>query len=81
MWNSQLLIQAHICLNTTMLPAVIVSRISETLSEAPQLNVFFVGVVVVIVFLHSNKNSKTEVGTRDWGIAVIGLTMCLSEGI
>ena len=28
--------------------------------------------------LHSNKNlTKTEVGTRDWGIAVIGLTMLL----
>jgi hypothetical protein len=31
--------------------------------------------------LHSNKTlSKTEVGTRDWGITVIGLTMLLFGG-
>ena len=29
-----------------------------------------------MVFLHSSKTlTKIEVGTRDWGIAVIGLTM------
>jgi len=29
--------------------------------------------------LHSHRNSKTEVGTKDWGIAVIGLAICLEE--
>jgi hypothetical protein len=34
------------------------------------------------VSVHSNKNlTKTEVGTRDWGIAMIGLTMLLFERI
>ena len=32
--------------------------------------------------LHCNETeTKTEVGTRDWGIAVIGLTMSLFEGM
>ena len=31
-----------------------------------------------MVSVHSSKTlTKTEVGTRDWGIAVIGLTMLL----
>jgi hypothetical protein len=33
-----------------------------------------------MVSVHSSKTlTKTEVGTRDWGIAVIGLTMLLFE--
>ena len=34
-----------------------------------------------MVSLHSIRNTKTEVGTRDWGVAVIGLTMFLFEEI
>ena len=34
-----------------------------------------------MVSLHSNENPKIEVGTRDWGIAVIDLTMLLFGGI
>jgi hypothetical protein len=35
---------------------------------------------LVIVSVHSSKTlNKTEVGTRDWGIAVKGLTMLLFE--
>jgi len=34
-----------------------------------------VRVALVIVSVHSKKNiTKTQVGTRDWGIAEIGLT-------
>ena len=40
-----------------------------------------VKVVLVMVSFHSNGNPKTEVGTRDWGIAVIGLTMVLFGGM
>jgi hypothetical protein len=36
---------------------------------------------VVIVSLHSHRNPKREAGTRDWGIARIGLTMLLFGGI
>jgi len=33
-----------------------------------------------MVSVHSSKTlTKTKVGTRDWGIAVIGLTMLLFE--
>ena len=41
----------------------------------------FIRVVVVMVTFHSNRNpTETEVDTKDWGIAVIGLTMfCLEE--
>jgi hypothetical protein len=39
-----------------------------------------VRIVLVMVSLHSNEIlTKTEVGTRDWDIAVIGLTMLLFE--
>ena len=35
-----------------------------------------------MISVHSNKIlTKTEVGTRDWGIAVIGLTMFLLGGM
>jgi hypothetical protein len=38
----------------------------------------FIGVVVVMVSLHSNKTlRKTEVGTKDYGISVVSLTMVL----
>jgi hypothetical protein len=41
----------------------------------------FIRVALVMVSLHSNKTlTKTEVGTRAWGIAVIGLTMLLFGG-
>jgi hypothetical protein len=36
---------------------------------------------MVMVSLHSNRNAKAEVGTRDWNIAVIGLTMLLLGGM
>lgn len=29
----------------------------------------------------SNENPKTEIATRDWDFAAIGLTMCLFRGI
>ena len=35
-----------------------------------------------MVTLHRNKNlTKTEVGTRDWGVAMIDLTMVLFKVI
>jgi hypothetical protein len=37
----------------------------------------FIRVALAMVSLHSNANPKTEVGTRDWGVAVIGQTMFL----
>ena len=41
---------------------------------------FFIRLALVMVSVHSSKTlTKTEVGTRDWGIAVIGLTMLLFE--
>ena len=48
---------------------------SEPVSQ-PQLNVF-TRVALVIVLLQSNGKFNSEVGTRDWGIAVIGLAMLL----
>ncbi|KAL6043466.1 hypothetical protein STEG23_020950, partial [Scotinomys teguina] len=39
-------------------------------------------VAMVMVSLHNNRTmTKTEVGTGDWGIAVIGLTVLLFGGI
>jgi hypothetical protein len=38
---------------------------------------FFIRLSFVMVLLHSNGNPKTEVGTRNWDISVIGLTMFL----
>ena len=35
----------------------------------------FINVAMVLVSLHSNRNPKTEVGTRNGDIAVIGLTI------
>jgi hypothetical protein len=38
----------------------------------------FIRLALVMVSVHSSKTqSKTEVGTREWSIAVIGLTMLL----
>jgi hypothetical protein len=38
----------------------------------------FIRLDLVMVSVHSSKTlTKTEVGTGDWGIAVIGLTMLL----
>ena len=48
----------------------------------PQLNVFcfLIRLALVMVSVHSSKAlTKTKVGTRDGGIAVIGLTMLLFE--
>ena len=36
---------------------------------------------LVMVSLHRNRNPKTEVGSRDWGIAFIGLIMFLFGGM
>jgi len=42
----------------------------------------FIRVAMVMVSLHSNTTqTKTGIGTRDWCIAVIGLTMLLFGGI
>ena len=39
-------------------------------------------VALVMVSLHSNETvTKTEVGTRDWGIAETGLAMLLFGGM
>jgi hypothetical protein len=41
---------------------------------------FFIRLALIMVSVHSSKTpTKTEVTTRDWGIAVIGLTMLLFE--
>ena len=36
---------------------------------------------MAIESLHNNRNPKTESGTKDWSIVVIGLTMFLFGGI
>lgn len=36
---------------------------------------------MVTVSLQGNRDPKTEVGTRDWDVAVIGLIMVLFGGI
>ena len=42
----------------------------------------FIRVALVMVSHHSNKTqTKTEVGTRDCGIALVGLTMILFGGM
>ena len=42
----------------------------------------FIRVALVMVSVHSSKTlTKTEVGTRDWGIAVIGLTMFVRRNV
>ena len=41
----------------------------------------FIRAAVVMVSLHSYRNPKTEVGTRDWGTAVIGLIVFLFGGM
>ena len=41
----------------------------------------FIRVPTVRVFLNSNRNPETGVGTRDWGIAVIDLSMILVRGL
>lgn len=38
-------------------------------------------VVILTVSLHSNKDPMTEVGPREWGIALIGLTILLYERV
>ena len=38
---------------------MIMDRASETVSKPPQLNVFFIGVAVVMVSLHNNRKPKT----------------------
>jgi hypothetical protein len=38
-------------------------------------------IVMAMVSLHRNGNAKTEVGTRDWGIVLIALTMLLFGGM
>ena len=44
------------------------------------LGFFCIRLALVMVSVHSSKTlTKREVGTRDWGIAVIGLTMFLFE--
>ena len=40
----------------------------------------FIRVAVVMVSLHNNRGTKNR-GTRDWDIAVIGLTKLLFEQI
>ena len=50
---------------------------SELVSQ-PQLNVVFIRVALVTVFVYSSKTlTKAEVGTRDWDIAVKDLSMLL----
>jgi len=41
----------------------------------------FIKVVMALVSFHSDRNARTEVGTRGPGVAVIGLTMLLFGGI
>jgi hypothetical protein len=35
----------------------------------------FIRIALVMVSLHSNGNTKSEVATKTWGIVVVGLTM------
>lgn len=42
----------------------------------------FIRVAVVIVSLYNNRTlTKTDIGTRDWVIAMIALTMFLVSGM
>jgi hypothetical protein len=42
----------------------------------------FKSIAMVMVSFHSHEPlTKTEVGTRDWGIAVIGLTMFVRRNV
>lgn len=60
MLDFQLLLQHRICLYTAMLPVtIIMDRISETKSEPPEFNVFFIRVTTVMGSLHSKRNPKT----------------------
>jgi hypothetical protein len=58
MENSELL-QHHVCLHATILPAMlmIMDSTTESLSK-PQQNAFFVRVAMVMVSLHSNKTLR-----------------------
>ena len=40
---------------------------------------YFMKITLVMVSLHSNKDPKIEVSTRDWDISVIGQNMFCSE--
>ena len=54
---------------------------SEPVSQS-QLNVDLVKIALVMMSVHSSKTmTKMGVGTRYWGIYVIGLTMLLFRGM
>jgi hypothetical protein len=77
MQNAQLL-KCHACLEAAIFPTMTIMDLTSEPVSQPQLNVFlFKSCLGRGISSEMETLTKTEVGTRDWGIAVIGLTMLL----
>lgn len=71
---SQLLLQHHVCLHATMLPALmIMDSTSETLTMH-QLNVFFIKVALIMVSLHRNRMVTKAMSKRIENSLKVGFT-------
>jgi hypothetical protein len=78
----QLCLQHHACLDAAIRSTIMNSTSEAVMAYSPSEMFSFIRVALVMVSLHSNRTlTKAEVGTKDWDIAVIGLTMFLFGGI